>query len=189
MTVQVYRYVLFLLALPQSVYDPILLMICMHGLAPVVADLFTVTSLPVLSCSSFYDSVVNFLLFLASFLIIGFSNHLSPPSLFLFQVREKSNNEKAGISLVDLAYRRAKAVKAVKRATDAGKIMRRVEKKSKHPAQKTQTRTEEMRELFQNDMSDRKPKRNPRGGKKKSSFKSKSRYESYHVPHYYVILT
>ncbi|KAL3514783.1 hypothetical protein ACH5RR_027500 [Cinchona calisaya] len=91
---------------------------------------------------------------------------------------EKSKNEKAGISLVDLAYRRAKAVKAVKRATDAGKIMRRVEKKSKHPAQKTQSRTEEMRELFQNDMGDKKQKRNPRGGgKKKSSFKSKSRYK------------
>ena len=73
-------------------------------------------------------------------------------------------------------------MKAVKRATDAGKITRRVEKKSKHPSQKTQSRMEEMRELFQSDMSEKKQKRNPQGGgKKKSSFKSKSRYESGHI--------
>lgn len=96
----------------------------------------------------------------------------------VLQGTDKSKKENAGISLVDLAYRRAKAVKAVKRATDAGKITRRVEKKSKHPSQKTQSRMEEMRELFQSDMSEKKQKRNPRGGaKKKSSFKSKSRYK------------
>ncbi|GKU90117.1 hypothetical protein SLEP1_g4157 [Rubroshorea leprosula] len=62
-----------------------------------------------------------------------------------------------GISLVDLAYRRAKA-KAVKKAVDAGKMVKKPRKKSKHPSQKTQSRTEEMRELFQDDMSEKKKK-------------------------------
>ncbi|KAA8528760.1 hypothetical protein F0562_036115 [Nyssa sinensis] len=93
----------------------------------------------------------------------------------------KGKKEKTGISLVDVAYRRAKAVKAAKKAVDAGKIVRKTEKKSKHPSQITQSRTEEMRELFQGDMNEKKQKRAIRGGgKKKSSFKSKSRYESYY---------
>ncbi|CDP07381.1 unnamed protein product [Coffea canephora] len=74
----------------------------------------------------------------------------------VLQGNDKSKKENAGISPVDLAYRRAKAVKAVKRAADVGKITRRVEKKSKHPSQKTQSRMEEMRELFQSDRSEKK---------------------------------
>uniref|UniRef100_A0A5B6ZJ45 DEAD-box ATP-dependent RNA helicase 28 n=1 Tax=Davidia involucrata TaxID=16924 RepID=A0A5B6ZJ45_DAVIN len=90
----------------------------------------------------------------------------------------KSKKEKTGISLIDLAYRRAKAVKAVKKAEDAGKIVRKTGKKSKHHSQITQSRTEEMQELFQGDMNEKKQKRTIRGGgKKKSSFKSKSRYK------------
>ncbi|GFY86254.1 DEA(D/H)-box RNA helicase family protein [Actinidia rufa] len=88
----------------------------------------------------------------------------------------KSKKEKAGISLVDLAYRRAKAVKAVKKAADAGKIVVKKGKKAKRPSQTSQSRTDEMRELFQSEMSEKKQKRNLHGGgKKKSSFKSKSR--------------
>ncbi|PSS31244.1 DEAD-box ATP-dependent RNA helicase [Actinidia chinensis var. chinensis] len=90
----------------------------------------------------------------------------------------KSKKEKAGISLVDLAYRRAKAVKAVKKAADAGKIVVKKGKKAKRPSQTSQSRTDEMRELFQSEMSEKKQKRNLHGGgKKKSSFKSKSRYK------------
>ncbi|CAI9116972.1 OLC1v1018276C1 [Oldenlandia corymbosa var. corymbosa] len=93
--------------------------------------------------------------------------------------KEKGGKDgKNGISLVDLAHRRAKAAKAVKRAIDSGKFIRKVERKSTHSSQKTQSRTEETKELFQSDMGDKKRRKNPQiGGKKKSSFKSKSRYK------------
>ncbi|KAL2457829.1 DEAD-box ATP-dependent RNA helicase 28 [Forsythia ovata] len=91
---------------------------------------------------------------------------------------EKNKKERNGISLVDVADRRAKAVKAAKKAVDAGKIVRKSVKKSKNPSQINKSRTEEMRELFQDDMSAKKQKNLQRGvGKKKSSFKSKSRYK------------
>ncbi|AES70228.2 putative RNA helicase [Medicago truncatula] len=92
-------------------------------------------------------------------------------------------NEKAGLTLVDLAYRRAKAVKATKRALDSGKIIKKPQKKSNksNPSRKTSSssRTEEMRELFQTDMKDKKPKQRGSGVGKKAqkSFKSKSRYK------------
>ncbi|KAG6648444.1 hypothetical protein CIPAW_07G148200 [Carya illinoinensis] len=91
----------------------------------------------------------------------------------------KINKEKTGKSLVDVGYRRAKAVKAKKRAQDAGKIVKKTSKKSKPLTQKSQSRTEEMRDLFQSDMSERKQKRNVSAPKKKpkSSFKSKSRFK------------
>lgn len=90
----------------------------------------------------------------------------------------KNKKEKSGISLIDLAYRRAKAVKAGKKAADAGKIVQKKNKQEKRPSQTTQSRTGEMHELFQSEMGEKKQKRNLRGGggKKKSSFKSKSRY-------------
>ncbi|KAL3845334.1 hypothetical protein ACJIZ3_002737 [Penstemon smallii] len=93
--------------------------------------------------------------------------------------QEKNKKEKSGISLVDVAYRRAKAVKAAKKAVDAGKIVRKSVKKSKHPtSQITKSRTEENQELFQDDMSQKRQKRTLRAsGKKQSSFKSKSRYK------------
>ncbi|KAL5778225.1 hypothetical protein ACOSP7_011151 [Xanthoceras sorbifolium] len=89
----------------------------------------------------------------------------------------KDKKEKTGISLVDMAYRRAKAVKAKNKALDAGKISKVVTSKSKRPSQKTQSRAEEMRDLFQTDMSERKQKRSSGGTGKKKSFKSKSRYK------------
>ncbi|BFG17632.1 hypothetical protein CerSpe_039060 [Prunus speciosa] len=92
----------------------------------------------------------------------------------------KSTKEKTGMPLVDVAYRRAKAVKAAKKATDAGKIVRKPSKKSSSTPQRTQSRTDEMQDLFQSDMSQRKQNRKSNGaGKKKSknSFKSKSRYK------------
>lgn len=94
------------------------------------------------------------------------------------QAKGTNKKENGGLSLVDLAYRRAKAVKAVKKALDSGKIVKKNKKKSDRPSKNTSSRTEEMRELFQADMKDKKPKRRGLGaGKKsKSSFKSKSRY-------------
>ncbi|PQQ21580.1 DEAD-box ATP-dependent RNA helicase 28 [Prunus yedoensis var. nudiflora] len=92
----------------------------------------------------------------------------------------KSKKEKTGMPLVDVAYRQAKAVKAAKKATDAGKIVRKPSKKSSSTPQRTQSRTDEMQDLFQSDMSQRKQNRKSNGaGKKKSknSFKSKSRYK------------
>ncbi|XP_059278965.1 DEAD-box ATP-dependent RNA helicase 28 [Lycium ferocissimum] len=92
--------------------------------------------------------------------------------------KEKTKKEKSGISLVDVAYRRAKAVKAVNKAVDAGKIVRKAGNKPKPKSRVSESRTEEMQDLFQNDMSEKK-QRKPlhAGGKKKSSFKSKSRYK------------
>ncbi|XVF63671.1 hypothetical protein PTKIN_Ptkin09bG0105200 [Pterospermum kingtungense] len=92
----------------------------------------------------------------------------------------KNKKEKEGIPLIDVAYRRAKAAKAVKKAIDSGKIVKKSNEKSKHANQRrTQSRTEEMRELFQNDMSERRQKSTSGAGrrKSKSSFKSKSRYK------------
>ena len=49
------------------------------------------------------------------------------------QAKDKDNK---GLSLVDVAYRRAKAVKAANRAVDTGKIVKKtVHKKTKHPSQ------------------------------------------------------
>ncbi|KAJ7960731.1 DEAD-box ATP-dependent RNA helicase [Quillaja saponaria] len=91
----------------------------------------------------------------------------------------KNKKERSGLTLVDLAYRRAKAVKAVKKALDAGKIVKNGKSKSSRPSRRTQSRTEEMQELFKSDMTERKPKSSLGAGKKKpkSSFKSKSRYK------------
>ncbi|KAK4842530.1 hypothetical protein QYF36_023212 [Acer negundo] len=89
----------------------------------------------------------------------------------------KDKKEKTGISLVDMAYRRAKAVKAKNKALDAGKISKVISNKPKRPSQKTQSRAEEMRDLFQTDMSERKQKRSSGSTGKKKSFKSKSRYK------------
>uniref|UniRef100_A0A7N2N1U2 DEAD-box ATP-dependent RNA helicase 28 n=1 Tax=Quercus lobata TaxID=97700 RepID=A0A7N2N1U2_QUELO len=96
---------------------------------------------------------------------------------------DKNKNEKTGLSLVELGYRRAKAVKAVKKALDTGKIVKNT-KKSERPNQRQQSRTREMQELFQSDMSEKKQKRNSVPGKKKSkhSFKSKSRYKLAYNP-------
>lgn len=65
------------------------------------------------------------------------------------------------------------------KAVDAGKIVRKAGNKPKPKSRASESRTEEMQDLFQNDMSERK-QRKPlhAGGKKKSSFKSKSRYDS-----------
>ncbi|KAL9449000.1 hypothetical protein AB3S75_011022 [Citrus x aurantiifolia] len=90
----------------------------------------------------------------------------------------KDKKEKDWISMVDLAYRRAKAVKAKQKALDAGKIVKSNGKKSKHSSQESNSRAKEMRELFHSDMSEKKQKRTGGIGKKpKHSFKSKSRYK------------
>ncbi|KAF8405403.1 hypothetical protein HHK36_010308 [Tetracentron sinense] len=89
----------------------------------------------------------------------------------------KGKKEKTGKLLVDVAYQRAKAVKALKKAQVAGKIVRKAGKTSKSPSNRTQSRTEEMQELFQSEMSEGKQKRSIHGAGKKKSFKSKSRYK------------
>lgn len=90
----------------------------------------------------------------------------------------KDKKDKSGIALVDVAYRRAKAVKAAKRAVESGKIVKMNDKKAKPPSQKPKSRTEEMSDLFESDMSEKKQRKNLHsGGTKKSSFKSKSRYK------------
>ncbi|XP_057728023.1 DEAD-box ATP-dependent RNA helicase 28 [Arachis stenosperma] len=95
------------------------------------------------------------------------------------EAKGANKKEKGGLSLVDVAYRRAKAVKAVKKAMDSGKIVKKNKKNTNRPSHKSSSRTQEMQELFQADMKDKKPKRRGAGaGKKsKSSFKSKSRYK------------
>jgi ATP-dependent RNA helicase DDX27 len=88
--------------------------------------------------------------------------------------------EKKGQSLVDVAYRRAKSMKASgKRGAGTGKGKN--DKKAKQHSGKGPTRQEEMQELFQNDMSEWKQgrslkKNNVMRKKSKNSFKSKSRY-------------
>lgn len=100
----------------------------------------------------------------------------------------KSSEEKGGkTSLVDLAYRRAKAAKSVDRLVKAGKIgPQKKLKGSKTTDQKTKSRKAEVEELFESDFGDdkrkkgkkefqpKKPTRKP--GVSKRSFKSKSRY-------------
>ncbi|XP_022937022.1 DEAD-box ATP-dependent RNA helicase 28 isoform X3 [Cucurbita moschata] len=92
----------------------------------------------------------------------------------------ENKKDKSGLSLVKLAYRRAKAVKAVNKALDSGKIVKQ-NQKTKKSSHRTQSRSEEMREMFQYDMSEQKQKRRGSGGagmkKSKHSFKSKSRYK------------
>lgn len=83
------------------------------------------------------------------------------------------------MSLVDVGKIRAKSVKAAMKSADAGKNPRKSSNKSKRPSRLPPSRTSEMEELFQTDMSEKKQKRVLQGGgKKKSSFKSKSRYAS-----------
>ncbi|KAI4302722.1 hypothetical protein MLD38_038439 [Melastoma candidum] len=92
--------------------------------------------------------------------------------------RASGKKDKAGVSLVDLAYRRAKAIKAKKKAVDAGKAVRKPVKKAKKSSERSSSRSDEMRDLFQNDMSERKGRKRSAGPAKKSSkFKSKSRYK------------
>ncbi|KAJ0251226.1 DEAD-box ATP-dependent RNA helicase 28 [Hirschfeldia incana] len=101
--------------------------------------------------------------------------------------KKKEESEKKGLTLVDLGYRRAKAVKAKQRAIDAGKMERPTPDKRKNLNRsnkpKTQPRNEEMKDLFKSDMSDKRQGRGGAGastkpkGKSKNSFKSKGRYK------------
>lgn len=86
---------------------------------------------------------------------------------------ESGKKGKTGHSVVELAYRRAKSIKA-------GKGLRNSSKKER--PEKNHHRKDEMLELFQNDMSEGKQRhvrsRNASGRTKpKRSFKSKSRYK------------
>ncbi|KAL9683448.1 hypothetical protein QQ045_015270 [Rhodiola kirilowii] len=90
----------------------------------------------------------------------------------------KSKNESSGISLVDVAYRRAKSAKAAMRAGFGEKSNKKSTDRPRKP--KPSSKTDEMGDLFQDDMSEKKQKRVARGTgakKSKSSFNSKSRYK------------
>ncbi|CAL5093637.1 unnamed protein product [Urochloa decumbens] len=89
---------------------------------------------------------------------------------------------KKGQSLVDVAYRKAKSMKATsRRGPGAGKGKN--EKNSRQHSEKALSRQEEMHDLFQNDMSEWKQgralKKNNNFARKKAknAFKSKARYK------------
>ncbi|KAH9307942.1 hypothetical protein KI387_035853, partial [Taxus chinensis] len=94
---------------------------------------------------------------------------------------KKGSGQKAELSLVQVAYRRAKAVKAVEKAREAGKFVMKNPSMKKTP-RREKGRKGEMEELFQNEINAKKqPHTNSGGhqlggGKKKSNkaFKSKS---------------
>ncbi|KAG9442652.1 hypothetical protein H6P81_018506 [Aristolochia fimbriata] len=97
---------------------------------------------------------------------------------------QETKDDMKGKSLVELGYQRAKAVKAITKAKAAGVFVKKAMKRSKSTPRRTQSRMEEMNELFQNDMSDVKQRRGlkkntsgPMQKKSKHSFKSKSRYK------------
>ncbi|XP_042373868.1 DEAD-box ATP-dependent RNA helicase 28-like [Zingiber officinale] len=99
------------------------------------------------------------------------------------QEAEGQKKKKTGRSLVDVGYRRAKSMKAMKKMQDAGKKLPK-SAKNNQLAQKNSSRKEEMLELFQNDMSDKKQAQITNKNKNVSvrrksngSFKSKSRYK------------
>ncbi|KAG5414318.1 hypothetical protein IGI04_001885 [Brassica rapa subsp. trilocularis] len=92
--------------------------------------------------------------------------------------KKKQEPDKKGLTLVDLGYRRAKAVKAKQRAIDSGKMDRPTPNKKQNlnrSEPKTQPRNEEMKDLFKSDMSDKKQGTSKPKGKSKNSFKSKGR--------------
>ena len=92
--------------------------------------------------------------------------------------KKKQEPDKKGLTLVDLGYRRAKAIKAKQRANDSGKMDRPTPNKKQNlnrSEPKTQPRNEEMKDLFKSDMSDKKQGTAKPKGKSKNSFKSKGR--------------
>ncbi|ESQ55774.1 hypothetical protein EUTSA_v10024452mg [Eutrema salsugineum] len=100
--------------------------------------------------------------------------------------KKKKEPEKKGLTLVDLGYRRAKAVKAKQRAIDSGKMERPTPNKKQNlnrSKPRNQPRGEEMKDLFKSDMSEKKQGRGGGGAsakprtKSKNSFKSKGRYK------------
>ncbi|KAK1322146.1 DEAD-box ATP-dependent RNA helicase 28 [Acorus calamus] len=99
------------------------------------------------------------------------------------QKNRSDKKEKVGKSLVDVAYRRAKSLKSITKAHEAGKMVKKADNLAKH-TMKNQKRSEEMVDLFQSDMSEKKQSSSSKkginaGGRKKpkSSFKSKARYK------------
>ncbi|WZY69992.1 hypothetical protein YC2023_002232 [Brassica napus] len=99
--------------------------------------------------------------------------------------KKKQEPDKKGLTLVNLGYRRAKAVKAKQRAIDSGKMERPTPNKKQNlnrsKPRTTLPRNEEMKDLFKSDMSEKKEGRGGAAaaakpkGKSKNSFKSKGR--------------
>ncbi|CAN6333938.1 unnamed protein product [Urochloa humidicola] len=94
----------------------------------------------------------------------------------------KGGKAKKGQSLVDVAYRKAKSIKATSRRGPGGGKGKN-EKNSRQHSEKAPSRQEEMHDLFQNDMSEWKQgralKKNNNFARKKAknAFKSKARYK------------
>uniref|UniRef100_A0A0D3A7K0 RNA helicase n=1 Tax=Brassica oleracea var. oleracea TaxID=109376 RepID=A0A0D3A7K0_BRAOL len=99
--------------------------------------------------------------------------------------KKKQEPDKKGLTLVDLGYRRAKAVKAKQRAIDSDKMERPTPNKKQNlnrsKPRTTQPRNEGMKDLFKSDTSEKKEGRGGAAaaakpkGKSKNSFKSKGR--------------
>lgn len=100
----------------------------------------------------------------------------------------KTSDKRSGTTVAEIAYRRAKAVKALDKARNSGKMQKTQaggdKKRSKSPREKK--KRAEMEDLFQGDMSKSKGKlqnssKGAKGGRKpgisKRSFKSKARYK------------
>lgn len=118
--------------------------------------------------------------------------HLSECIPFQLQENGSSKKVKPGRSLVDEAYRRAKSMKAISKSHVTKKNMKNADKRKKLSSEGKQSKKEEMLELFQNDMSERKQAHTTKKSgnvlakrKSKSSFKSKSRYvgTSHNITH------
>ncbi|CAN6923119.1 unnamed protein product [Brassica oleracea] len=99
--------------------------------------------------------------------------------------KKKQEPDKKGLTLVDLGYRRAKAVKTKQRAIDSDKMERPTPNKKQNlnrsKPRTTQPRNEGMKDLFKSDTSEKKEGRGGAAaaakpkGKSKNSFKSKGR--------------
>ncbi|KAF6164020.1 hypothetical protein GIB67_028724 [Kingdonia uniflora] len=85
--------------------------------------------------------------------------------------------DNAGKLLVDVAYKQAKAVKAASKAQNAGKFVKKTGTKPKQNSHRIQSKPEEMKELFQSEMGERKQSKGLGKKKSRNSFKSKSRYK------------
>ncbi|XP_078448280.1 DEA(D/H)-box RNA helicase family protein isoform X2 [Wolffia australiana] len=102
------------------------------------------------------------------------------------KVSGRDKKKTSGKSLMEVAHRRAKSMKAKMRAAESGKPVKEARGREKPANKKKISRKDEMLDLFQNDMSESKQRQSSSGKNKpaqifkkksKSSFKSKSRYK------------
>ncbi|KAJ7298549.1 hypothetical protein O6H91_Y551600 [Diphasiastrum complanatum] len=106
------------------------------------------------------------------------------PELKDVQEASRKTSGTNGKSTVEAAYRRAKAVKAVERAKEAGRFVKKNTGAKKMKGTNFVSRKEEMEQLFQGDVKDSKRQRLMNSSNKKrkaglshKGFKSKARYK------------